>query len=77
MRIISQNGRYDFPYEELCFAIANDDRRKIIAYSPNDSSHICYEFGRYKTFERTDEVFILMREMYCQHRPVFSFPKNE
>ena len=88
MRIISQGGKIDLPYEQISISIDCDDERTIIAYAV--SSGTIWELAEYSTKEKAEEVMKMLRTKYGKYKQarsseyyfafdypkVFRFPKD-
>jgi hypothetical protein len=63
MRVISQNGKYDLPYEETTLQIFNSG--KVAAYSLVDLlSNDYIEIATYSTVEKAKKAVEMCREKY-------------
>lgn len=62
MRIISQNGRVDLPYEQISISIDYDDEMAILAYAV--SSGTIWELAEYSTKEKAEKAMEMLRETY-------------
>jgi hypothetical protein len=63
MRIVSQNGKYDLPYEETTLQIFNSG--KVAAYSLVDLlSNDYIEIATYSTVEKAKKAVEMCREKY-------------
>lgn len=63
MRVISQNGKYDLPYEETTLQIFNSG--KVAAYSLVDLlSNDYIEIATYSTAEKAKKAVEMCREKY-------------
>lgn len=91
MRIISQNGKVDLPYE--CFGVEIDaiNDTKIIAYAVNSDDDTIWKLAEYSTKEKAEEVMKMLRTGYSDYQQaksrdgysfafnypkVFRFPKD-
>ena len=63
MRIISQNGTIDVPYEMS--AIRNDDNLIILCMAGETGKGIV--IARYSTSEKAQKVMDMLRKEYCEH----------
>lgn len=64
MRIISQDGIFDLPYEQAVVALLNE---KVIAYPFSDlESTGCIQLARYSTEEKAIKAMEMCREQYAQ-----------
>lgn len=79
MRLISQDGRVDLPYEQVGVSIDILNELKIIVYSL--SSEDCLTFARYSTKERVSMARTLMAHRYSLERQsgkdYFRFPLDD
>ena len=66
MRIISQGGKIDLPYEQISISIDCDDGRTIIAYAV--SSGTIWELAEYSTKEKAEEVMKMLRTGYSDYQ---------
>lgn len=64
MRIISQDGCEDIPYEKLCVSLDTRNGRTIIGYSVNIENDSYLILGTYNTKERALEVIKEIRKHY-------------
>lgn len=65
MRIVSQAGMYDLPYEEGTFRIFHDGR--IAVYALSDlTSDSCIIIAEYSTGEKAIKAMKMCREQYSQ-----------
>ena len=74
MRIVSQNFKYDFPYEEAYLKIKDDLPTHIYVYGIHDPNKTEYDFANYSTEEKTLYMLALVRKMYGDGVPFFVFP---
>lgn len=63
MRIISQGGKIDLPYEQISISIDCDDERTIIAYAV--SSGTIWELAEYSKKEKAAKA---MEKQKCNQR---------
>lgn len=79
MRLISQDGRVDLPYEQVGVSIDILNELNIIVYSL--SSEDCWTFARYSTKERVLMARKLMAYRYSLERQsgkdYFRFPLDD
>lgn len=68
MRIISQNGRVDLPYEQIAIAIDYDYKMTIIAYAVNSDDDTIWKLAEYSTKEKAEEVMKMLREGYRNYQ---------
>lgn len=76
MRIVSQNYKYDFPYEEICLKIKEEYPTHIYVYGVHDPNKAEYDFANYSTEEKTLYMLALVRKMYEDGVSAFVFPKE-
>jgi hypothetical protein len=62
MRIISQDGKIDLPYEQISISIDCDDERTIIAYAV--SSGTIWELAEYSKKEKAAKAMEMLRTEY-------------
>lgn len=88
MRIISQGGKIDLPYEQISISIDCDDERTIIAYAV--SSGTIWELAEYSKKEKAEKAMEELRTEYGNYKQaksseyyfafnypkVFRFPKD-
>ena len=88
MRIISQDGKIDLPYEQISISIDYDDEMAIIAYAV--SSGTIWELAEYSTKEKAEKAMEELRTEYGNYKQaksseyyfafnypkVFRFPKD-
>lgn len=90
MRIISQNGKVDLPYE--CFGVEIDaiNDTKIIAYAVNSDDDTIWKLAEYSTKEKAEKAMEELRPEYGNYKQaksseyyfafnypkVFRFPKD-
>lgn len=83
MRIISQNGKVDLPYE--CFGVEIDaiNDTKIIAYAVNSDDDTIWKLAEYSTEEKAKKAMEMFRTEYRGYKAVrgktfyfaFDYPK--
>lgn len=64
MRIISQNGRVDLPYEQIAIAIDYDYKMTIIAYAVNSDDDTIWKLAEYSTKEKAEKAMEELRTEY-------------
>lgn len=64
MRIISQNGRVDLPYEQIAIAIDYDYKMTIIAYAVNSDDDTIWKLAEYSTEEKAVKAMEMLRAEY-------------
>ena len=83
MRIISQNGRVDLPYEQIAIAIDYDYKMTIIAYAVNSDDDTIWKLADYSTKEKAEKAMEELRTEYgnykqaksSEHYFAFNYPK--
>lgn len=81
MRIISQGGKIDLPYEQISISIDCDDERTIIAYAV--SSGTIWELDEYSKKEKAEKAMEMLRTEYGNYKQAksseyyfaFNYPK--
>lgn len=68
MRVISQDGKFDFPYEKCCFWF-ND---KSVMLSPIGEPDSNYTYGRYSTQEKAMKAMEMLRNAYTGMPIIFN-----
>lgn len=91
MRILSQDGKHDFPYEKVCLGITNTGQifaqGDIWGMRAEDNF---IEVARYSTEAKARNVMEMLRNEYCGYKleevyhdgtnfycPVFQFPQDK
>ena len=70
MRVISQDGFYDFPYDLVCLTLDENDRKTIYAIpNPTMESLVNYDtgfpvMGEYSTEEKAKRVLEKLHDKY-------------
>lgn len=65
MRIISQNGMIDVPYEMVCIGLRFDDSRIIAAWSASSvEDDYCMDMARYSSIEKAERAMEMLHEAY-------------
>ena len=67
MRVISQNGKIDLPYEQIVGAISNTDGTRIVAFPVNAPDDTYWRFAKYSTEEKAEKVMEMLRTEYERH----------
>lgn len=88
MRIISQDGKSDIPYEKVCLYATS--KNSVIACSASDiESDVYFILGAYSTEEKAIKAMEMCREKYLRYQKVgtnmvafeppkvFQFPADE
>lgn len=68
MRIISQDGRVDLPYEQVAVQINNLNKKVIIAYPIHVAGEPPWTIAKYSTKEKAEEVMKMLREGYRNYQ---------
>lgn len=63
MRVISQDGRIDLPYEQIAVAI-DCDEMAIIAYAVSSYDDTVWKLAKYSTEEKAEKVMEMLRTEY-------------
>lgn len=88
MRLISQNGEYDIPYENCLLTIKQTDKNAVrIIASSNLENFSCFTLAKYKDIETADKAMKKMWEKYLEIRSggltsivpprIYQFPSEE
>lgn len=64
MRIISQNGRIDLPYEQVAVAIDTTDTAMIIAYAASSDDGTIWNLAEYSTKEKAVKAMEMLITEY-------------
>lgn len=64
MRIISQDGRFDLPYELVVVSIDTVDKMTIIAYAVNSDDSEIWKLAEYSTKEKAVNAMKTLRAEY-------------
>lgn len=83
MRIISQDGRFDLPYELVVVSIDTVDKMTIIAYAVNSDDSEIWKLAEYSTKEKAVKVMEMLRTEYGNYKQArndtfyfaFNYPK--
>lgn len=83
MRIISQDGRVDLPYELVAISTHNIHQEQVIAEPIANTAKICCVMGEYSTKEKAAKAMEMLRTEYGGYRVVrgktfyfaFDYPK--
>lgn len=90
MRIISQNGKVDLPYEFVAISTHNIHQEQVIAEPIANTAKICCVMGEYSTKEKAEKAMEELRTEYGNYKQaksseyyfafnypkVFRFPKD-
>lgn len=83
MRVISQDGRIDLPYEQIVVVNNTVDEMAIIAYAVNSYDDTVWKLAEYSTKEKAVKAMEELRTEYGSYRTVegnmfysaFDYPK--
>ena len=64
MRVISQYGMIDVPYEKLCFSMDYRDSTRVIAWEIESKNADVVTIAKYSTQEKAMKAMEMMREKY-------------
>lgn len=65
MRVISQNGMIDVPYEMVCIGLRFDDSRIIAAWSPSSvADDYCMDMAGYSSRAKAERAMEMLHEAY-------------
>lgn len=84
MRIISQNGKVDLPYEQVGVQINNLNKKDIIAYPIHVAGESHWTLAKYSTEEKAVKAMEMLSTDYGSYKQVkssngyyfvFNYPK--
>lgn len=83
MRIISQDGRVDLPYELVAISTHNIHQEQVIAEPIENTAKICCVMGEYSTKEKAAKATEMLRTEYGNYKQAksseyyfdFNYPK--
>lgn len=84
MRIISQNGKVDLPYEQVGVQINNLNKKDIIAYPMHVAGESHWTLAKYSTEEKAVKAMEMLRTGYSDYQQAksrdgysfaFNYPK--
>lgn len=64
MRIISQDGRFDLPYELVAISTHNIHQEQVIAEPIANTAKLCCVMGEYSTKEKAVKAMEMLRTEY-------------
>lgn len=76
MRIVSQDGRIDLPYEQLMVSTSITDRTRIVAFSVNVSEDTYWRLAKYSTEEKAVKAMEMLRTKYEKFQETKSINGN-
>lgn len=68
MRIISQDGRVDLPYELVAISTHNIHQEQVIAEPIANTAKICCVMGEYSTKEKAAKAMEMLRTEYGNYQ---------
>lgn len=68
MRMISQNGKVDLPYEQIGVQINNLNKKDIIAYPIHVAGESHWTLAKYSTEEKAVKAMEMLREGYRNYQ---------
>lgn len=83
MRIISQDGRFDLPYEFVAISMNNIHQEQVIARPIANTTKLYCVMGEYSTKEKAAKVMEMLRTEYGNYKQArsseyyfaFDYPK--
>lgn len=83
MRIISQNGRVDLPYEQFVVAIDATNEATILAFPVSVTDDVHFNLAEYSTKEKAEKAMEMLRTEYGNYKQAksseyyfaFDYPK--
>lgn len=83
MRIISQDGRFDLPYELVAISMHNIHQEQVIAKPIANTTKLYCVMGEYSKKEKAEKAMEMLRTEYGSYRTVegnmfysaFDYPK--
>lgn len=83
MRVISQDGRFDLPYEQIVVENNTVDKITIIAYAVDPYDDTVWKLAEYSTEEKAKKAMEMFRTEYRGYKAVrgktfyfaFDYPK--
>ena len=67
MRVISQDGRIDLPYEQIVVENNTVDKITIIAYAVDSYDYTVWKLAEYSTEEKAEKAMKTLRTEYERH----------
>ena len=64
MRIISQDGMIDIPYENICFSMDYRDSTRVIVWDIGSNNGDVVTIAKYSTQEKAMKAMEMLREKY-------------
>lgn len=68
MRIISQNGEVDFPYEQFVVAIDATTKTSILAFPASVADDTYFNLAEYSTKEKAAKAMEMLRTEYGNYK---------
>ena len=77
MRLISQNGRIDVPYEKVILGICDQNNgQEYVIYAYHDSPRPLF-IATYSNTDKALKIMEMLREKNFWDKDVFKFPADE
>lgn len=76
MRIISQNGEVDFPYEQFVVAIDATTKTSILAFPASVADDTYFNLAEYSTKEKVEKAMKMLRAEYVNFQETKSINGN-
>lgn len=78
MRIISQDGKRDFNYENIDLEILKYSSDETTLILSNTKNLVGIELARYSTKEKAEKAMRVLHDMYCENEClVYKFPRED
>ncbi len=80
MRVISQDGTIDVPYDICSFSISvveYADLEQASIYCNDNHTLVVRKMATYSTDAKAQKAMALLRNKYAKHKSVFCFPSDE
>ncbi len=77
MRIISQNGKINCPFDSLIVTINYNYNKEVIAYNTIISDEGYFHLAEYNNNEMAMAAMDMLRDDYADNAYEFQFPTNE
>lgn len=77
MRLISQDGKLDIPYERCAVYLRITDEIEIIAYDTENVGFSPWLLGKYSTEEKARTLMGMIRNAYKAEIKCFLFPGDK
>jgi hypothetical protein len=73
LRVISQDGDIDLPYDLMCIGTDNDNRGRIIAWHPNNSTDLYYIMAEYSN---EAAVLKVLNQLLNRYQDIMEFQNH-